>query len=124
MAQLPPNPLEALQNMPESEAREIANKWAANGGWYANVMANGTEEDKVKAIYALKAINNSVDGQKQIALYDELRKVSVRLPARKQAGRRIRKSSRTSAGKEASFPLLRSMKGIDNTCEKVYDIQN
>ena len=77
--QLPPNPLEALQNMPESEAREIANKWAANGGWYANVMANGTEEDKVKAIYALKAINNSVDGQKQIALYNELRKVSANI---------------------------------------------
>jgi len=77
--QLPPNPLEALQNMPESEAREIANKWATNGGWYANVMANGTEEDKVKAIYALKAINNSVDGQKQIALYNELRKVSANI---------------------------------------------
>lgn len=77
--QLPPNPLEALQNMPESEAREIANKWAANGGWYANVMANGTEEDKVKAIYALKAINNSVDGQKQITLYNELRKVSANI---------------------------------------------
>lgn len=79
MDQIPPNPLEALQNMPEAEAREMANKWAANGGWYANVMANGTEEDKVKAIYALKAINNSVDGQKQIALYNELRKVSANI---------------------------------------------
>ena len=79
MDQIPSNPLEALQNMPEAEAREMANKWAANGGWYANVMANGTEEDKVKAIYALKAINNSVDGQKQIALYNELRKVSANI---------------------------------------------
>lgn len=79
MDQIPPNPLEALQNMPEAEAREMANKWAANSGWYANVMANGTEEDKVKAIYALKAINNSVDGQKQIALYNELRKVSANI---------------------------------------------
>lgn len=69
MDQLPPNPLEALQNMSEAEAREMANKWAANGGWYANVMASGTEEDKVKAIYALKAINNSADGQAQIAAY-------------------------------------------------------
>lgn len=79
MDQLPPNPLEALQNMPESEAREMADKWAANGGWYANVMSNGTEEDKVKAIYALKAINNSADGQKQIALYNELRRVSANI---------------------------------------------
>ncbi len=79
MDQLPPNPLEALQNMPEAEAREIANKWAANGGWYANVMASGTEEDKVKAIYALKAINNSADGRAQIAIYKELGKVSANI---------------------------------------------
>lgn len=79
MDQLPPNPLEALQNMPEAEAREMANKWAANGGWYANVMASGTEEDKVKAIYALKAINNSADGQAQIAMYKELGKVSANI---------------------------------------------
>lgn len=79
MDQLPPNPLEALQNMSEAEAREMANKWAANGGWYANVMASGTEEDKVKAIYALKAINNSADGQAQIAMYKELGKVSANI---------------------------------------------
>lgn len=71
--------LEALKNMPESEAREMANKWAANGGWYANVLANGTEEDKEKAFYALRVINNSADGQKQIALYNELRRVSANI---------------------------------------------
>lgn len=71
--------VKTLENMSEAEAREMVNKWAANGGWYANVMANGTEEDKAKALYALKAINNSADGQKQIALYNELRKVSANI---------------------------------------------
>lgn len=46
-------------SMSVDEAMEIANKWAADGGWYANVMANGSEEDKAKAKMALNVINNS-----------------------------------------------------------------
>lgn len=46
-------------SMSVDEAMEIANKWAAEGGWYANVMANGSEEDKAKAKMALNVINNS-----------------------------------------------------------------
>jgi len=68
--------LEDLKNMPEAEAREMANKWAADGGWYANVMAHGTADDQAKAIYALRVINNSADGKAQIEAYNAIAKAS------------------------------------------------
>lgn len=68
--------LEDLKNMPEAEAREMANKWAADGGWYANVMAHGTADDQARAIYALRVINNSADGKAQIEAYNAMAKAS------------------------------------------------
>lgn len=59
---------------PNGTVASLTDKYGhTNKGWYAEVMARGTEQEKAMAPYALEAINKSDAGKAQIALQASIR---------------------------------------------------
>lgn len=58
----------AYKSDPNGITTEMVHKYGTDGGWYANVMRNGTEKEKALAPIVLEGINKSDAGKAEIAL--------------------------------------------------------